>query len=840
MALGVDADAARAALLASPPPAAVVSPELYAEQPRGLAPNRYPTIDWVRDGMLDRRRRRAEFVAARTSVAPTLSAWAIGAADAARPWAAATLAGLMTGLLAASVAVFTAFLVDVKTGVCRALISDGRKGWYLPKRACCLGAVDADAGDCPEWQPWSELLGVPGSYLADYGAFTAFSVLFAMVSCLCVVTLAPWAGGEGIPELKTVLGGNRIPGLLSPTTLLVKAAGLPLAIGSGLSVGKEGALIHVAACLGGLALRLVGGASSESRNREMLSSAAAAGIAVAFGAPIGGVLFSLEEVSTFFPLKTVWRSMLCAMVAAVTMQIMDPYRGKRVVFEVLGQGEADWKMFELPAFIVLGAIGAAYGGFFISVNMKVQAWREWLYAPAPAPPQRDPRAPAPPPRSPFLTPLLDAFALALLTAVLFYPSPLTRLDDLRVLELLFRDCPEPGSTLAPADPLCPAGPVARTKLFVVLALTASLKTFLTAATYSLPVPSSVFIPGMAVGALLGRAVGMLVQGSAAGGGAWFGECRLKPDEECVGLGRYALLGAVGALGGITRLTVSLVVIMFELTGQLSLVVPSMVCLVSARIASDLMGIRRGFADECIRAKGYPYLDPNDDRAPQGEVRDCMTPLEELVTLPARGEPAERVGEKMGRGYHGFPVADGELMAGWVQAADVRRVLDGLQLAPGAWVRFDGRGRTNGRRVWVGGAPVYVEEEAGDGEAIEMVGDAGVGRVRAADLASIVDPAPITLNPHLPAAVAVDLFRKVGPRCVVVTRRGRLRGVLTKKDLLVVLDSMDAEPEAEEGMDEEEREIAGTVGGEERSWWERLTGQGVGADEIPLVRGGRGE
>lgn len=42
------------------------------------------------------------------------------------------------------------------------------------------------------------------------------------------------------------------------------------------------------------------------KRREILSAASAAGVAVAFGAPIGGVLFSLEEVSYFFPPKVGW------------------------------------------------------------------------------------------------------------------------------------------------------------------------------------------------------------------------------------------------------------------------------------------------------------------------------------------------------------------------------------------------------------------------------------------------------------------------------------------------------------------------------------------------------
>ena len=52
------------------------------------------------------------------------------------------------------------------------------------------------------------------------------------------------------------------------------------------------------------------------------------------------------------------------------------------------------------------------------------------------------------------------------------------------------------------------------------------------------------------------------------------EC--KTDLNCVTPGMYALVGAAAALGGVTRMTISLVVIMFELTGGLSYVIPIMV------------------------------------------------------------------------------------------------------------------------------------------------------------------------------------------------------------------------------------------------------------------------
>jgi chloride channel 3/4/5 len=73
------------------------------------------------------------------------------------------------------------------------------------------------------------------------------------------------------------------------------------------------------------------------KRREILSASAAAGVAVAFGAPIGGVLFSLEEVSYYFPMKTMIRSYCCAMVAAVVLKVFFIY----VYFFLKKKGASD-------------------------------------------------------------------------------------------------------------------------------------------------------------------------------------------------------------------------------------------------------------------------------------------------------------------------------------------------------------------------------------------------------------------------------------------------------------------------------------------------------------------
>lgn len=105
-----------------------------------------------------------------------------------------------------------------------------------------------------------------------------------------------YAAGSGIPEIKTILSGFVIRGYLGSFTLATKSIGLALSVASGLSLGKEGPFVHIAACVGNICSRFFSKFDlNEARRREIISASAAAGVAVSFGAPVGGTLFSLEE-----------------------------------------------------------------------------------------------------------------------------------------------------------------------------------------------------------------------------------------------------------------------------------------------------------------------------------------------------------------------------------------------------------------------------------------------------------------------------------------------------------------------------------------------------------------
>jgi chloride channel 3/4/5 len=83
------------------------------------------------------------------------------------------------------------------------------------------------------------------------------------------------------------------------------------------------------------------------------------------------------------------------------------------------------------------------------------------------------------------------------------------------------------------------------------------------------------------------------------------------DENCVTPALYAIVGACAFLGGVSKMTVSLVVIMFELTGGLNYIVPLMAAAMTAKWIGDGF-VRGGIYDAHIELNGYPFLDNKEE------------------------------------------------------------------------------------------------------------------------------------------------------------------------------------------------------------------------------------
>jgi len=76
-------------------------------------------------------------------------------------------------------------------------------------------------------------------------------------------------------------------------------------------------------------------------------------------------VFSFWQVSYYFPLKTLWRSFFCALVAAFILRSINPFGNEHsVLFYV--EYNKPWIFFELVPFIGLGIMGVSVHNFIWS------------------------------------------------------------------------------------------------------------------------------------------------------------------------------------------------------------------------------------------------------------------------------------------------------------------------------------------------------------------------------------------------------------------------------------------------------------------------------------------
>ncbi|KAJ7084448.1 chloride channel [Mycena belliarum] len=730
----------------------------------------FSSIDWLHDAIKDSvrfsRLRRRKSLRARVRLV----------LDKSMGWFIVTIVGFVTAIVAFLIIRGEQWLFDFKEGYCTS-------NWWKARQFCCPEAADAVIEECTNWRTWSELLVRKGAVAEDFVEYISYStiaLLLATISCLLTLfltnsttfvtrkesgVLAPGFTDAPEPVSQTELPKRRvmyyaagsvkdlscagfvIHGYLGGRTLFTKAVGLALSVASGLSLGKEGPFVHIASCIGNIVSRFATKyENNEAKRREILSAACAAGVAVAFGAPIGGTLFSLEEVSYYFPPKVMWRSFFCAMIAAITLKILDPFgTGKLVLFQVTY--DKDWHAFELLPFLLLGVFGGVYGAYFSKLNYR------W---------SRDVR------NATWLKthPIAEVMLVTLTTCTLCFLNPYTRMGGTELVYKLFAEC-RTGSGNTHSG-LCVIDPGSVEHVWpVVQAILVAMvvKGALTVVTFGIKVPAGIFIPTLGVGACAGRVLGIGMQWMqvrhpdsrlflACGG-----------DIDCIIPGLYAMVGAAAALSGVTRTTISLSVIMFELTDSLTYTVPLMLSILVAKTVADALE-PKGIYDLVIELSQLPYLDSKHEYLWGSlQVNDVTVRDVEVIRLDRVNTVRSLIDQlqallSTGNDDGGFPILrrddsdhDNLRMSGYIGANELEHALSIVADDPEDQVQFHAE---------------HTHRGFASASFSSLLDSAQGPDVDPFDFSIYMDQAPLTVQSNSPLEMVHQYFTKLGARYVVVT------------------------------------------------------------------------
>ncbi|HET6733775.1 ClC family H(+)/Cl(-) exchange transporter [Mycobacterium sp.] len=196
---------------------------------------------------------------------------------------------------------------------------------------------------------WAHQLPGPG-WLIPMAAAAAGATLAALI-----VRWEPLAAGSGIQHVEAVFLGGARPPLIR--LVPAKFIGGVLSMGSGLVLGREGPTVHMGAAIGAEAARRA--RLPDSEVRMMQTALGGAGLAVAFNAPIGGTLFTLEEVTKSFRVKTVLATLFSAIAGVACARLM---LGNHADFHVepISAPALAW----LPLFVAFGLLTGCLGAVY--------------------------------------------------------------------------------------------------------------------------------------------------------------------------------------------------------------------------------------------------------------------------------------------------------------------------------------------------------------------------------------------------------------------------------------------------------------------------------------------
>ncbi|XP_019185725.1 PREDICTED: chloride channel protein CLC-b-like isoform X2 [Ipomoea nil] len=622
-------------------------------------------------------------------------------------------------------------------------------------------------------------------YLMGFAYFVGTNFLLTMSASVLCVFFAPTAAGPGIPEIKAYLNGIDTPNMFGATTLIVKIIGSIGAVSAGLDLGKEGPLVHIGTCIASL---LGQGGPDDYRinwrwfryfnndrdRRDLITCGSSSGVCAAFRSPVGGVLFALEEVATWWRSALLWRTFFSTAVVVVVLRAFIEYcksgncglfgRGGGLIMFDVGGETVRYHAVDIIPITLIGVIGGLLGSLYNHVLHKILRLYNLINEKGK------------------LHKLVLSLSVSLFTSVCLYALPF--LGGCKPCDsststaegtgnLKQFNCPK-GYYNDLATLLLTTNDDAVRNIFSVntpsrfnissLAIFFMLYCILGLITFGIAVPSGLFLPIILMGSSYGRLLGIAMG-----------------KYTHIDRGLYAVLGAASLMAGSMRMTVSLCVIFLELTNNLLLLPITMLVLLIAKSVGDCFN--PSIYDIILELKGLPFLDANPEpwmrNITVGELADVKAPVVTLCGIEKVGRIVEVLKNTT---YNGFPVVDEERVATELHGVVLRTHL--LLVLKKKYFMHERR-RTEEWEVREKFSWVDLAERWGKIEDVAVTNDEMEMYV---DLHPLTNTTPFTVSESISVAKAMVLFRQVGLRHMLIVPKYQAAGVspvvgiLTRQDL----------------------------------------------------------
>jgi len=487
-------------------------------------------------------------------------------------------------------------------------------------------------------------------------------------------------------------------------------------------------------------------------------------MATIFDAPVGGVLYMLEEITvTSWPLELTFRAfagtMACTMASYCLLDLCGTSLKAFVLYEWSARQNV-WTWWDVPGFVLIAVILGPFSACHTRVALAVGSLRQQAHAALQS-------------WQPYAKIAEGVMYASFCGCVCGLVSLLATCDSHYmkqphvVLDYVRYNCEE-GAYNSVASLLLTTSEGALRRLFstrntgdiylVNTGLALVAYTILNIGMTGIPVPSGNFTGTMLIGGLVGRFVGSVVRLL----------CHGQDQLACTGV--YAMVGSAAMLCGFKQISLAVVVFIVEAGNDLSLTTPLMMSVTISLILNRLF-LKSGFDEQQILRKKIPFLPPHP---PPGLARVAAADLCDLLPAAAVLAPDATV-------------------------AAVRTALEQLEVSSFPVV--------HGARVCVGFVTRARLESA-------LRARSGEGSGGVVAVARLMDPVPYMIPEGALVPLFYALFAKAGASVVcVVSADGEFGGVITRNAVIAATRRFEDEAsssEDEQSKEEEMLEIRGGV------------------------------